>query len=112
MSRHEHLHIYQEAYKFSKLLFGCVAHFDRNWKYHLGEKLIVSSMDTMLCIAEINSLPTSERKVLFARLRKLTATSSLLLRIADDHKLFGGMETYLRLIEHLASVRKMSEKWG
>jgi hypothetical protein len=111
MSKYNHLPIYNVAFDLLKELHIRVPKLNKQYKYTLGSSLISANIECIRLIVFANNKPTTERKEILSELIWKAEEIIILLRVAEELKLFSSIKDYLLLVENVTNLARQAEGW-
>lgn len=108
MALHNQLPVYKASYDFIIHIFEQVKHFNRDFKYTIGEKLQNETVDLITCIYRANG--SFNKSAILEKALTHTEVLKLLLRLSKDLKLIN-IPHFADLSEKLENISKQLSGW-
>lgn len=102
--------LYYEVYKFIKYLYTLVHNFPKEYKYSLGEQLVISAWSCLDNIVFANNLPNSQKPKYILKSSADFERVILRLRMANELKLFSDKKMEY-IITTEVEIEKMLSGW-
>ncbi len=111
MAHYEHLPIFKSSYDFMIELYKVISNFPKEYKYTIGEKLKLYSLELVTNIYEINSEKDYNiKKKIFLDTIKISEKCKILIRISKDIQILS-IKVFSKLSIQIVEISKQLEWW-
>lgn len=111
MAHYEHLPLFKSSYDFMIELYKCISNFPKEYKYTIGEKLKLYSLELVTNIYEINSEKDYVlKKKKFLETINITEKCKILIRVSKDIQILS-IKLYSKLSIQIVEILKQLEWW-